>query len=146
MYRFAWMLILAGLFAAVGCERKPADRMLGAVVSEDVRPDAGQAVPRVSEDSKRIKAEFQKNLEARLNEMDGKLSQLRDKGRNLEGAAKASWDQKMAELDVKRDTARAKLEKVVRSSDKDWKKFQKEAELAWDDLERTFQDAEKEFR
>ncbi|MGO8753126.1 MAG: hypothetical protein ACLQNE_44860 [Thermoguttaceae bacterium] len=35
MYRFVWMLMLAGLLAASGCEQKPADRTPGKVTSGD---------------------------------------------------------------------------------------------------------------
>jgi uncharacterized protein YicC (UPF0701 family) len=102
-----------------------------------------QAVKTVSEEYKREKAEFQKKIENHLNELDPKINKLREKGRNLQTAAKADWDQKMAELDVKMDTARAKLAKVVRSSADGWKDFQKDAETASDDLDRAFDQASR---
>jgi hypothetical protein len=102
-----------------------------------------RAVKTVSEDYKRAKAEFQKKIENHLNELDPKIYTLREKGRNLQTAAKANWDQKMAELDVKMDTARAKLAEVVRSSADSWKDFQKEAETASDDLDRAFDQASR---
>jgi hypothetical protein len=102
-----------------------------------------QAVKTVSEDYKRAKAEFQKKIENHLNELDSKIYNLREKGRNLQTAAKDTWDQKMAELDVKMDTARAKLAEVVRSSADGWKDFRKEAETASDDLDRAFDQASR---
>ena len=102
-----------------------------------------QAVKTVSEDYKRAKAEFQKKIENHLNELDSKIYKLRETGRNLQTAAKANWDQKMAELDVKMDTARAKLAEVVRSSADGWKDFQKGAEMASDDLDRAFDQASR---
>ena len=150
MSRFVWMLMLAGLFAALGCERKPADRTPGKitsedvrrdrtpekvtpedlrrdqmpekvtseevrrdrmperVTSEDVRRDAGHAVRTAAEYSRQTKEEFQKNLDARLKELDAKIATFREKGRNLKDEAKANWDRKMAELELKRDAARVR--------------------------------------
>jgi TolA-binding protein len=139
------MLMLAGLFSALGCEQKPADRTPGKVTSEDVRHDAGQAVKTAAEYSQQTKKEFQKNLEARLNELDAKIAKLREKGRNLKDKAKANWDQKMAELETKRKAASAKLAEVGHSSAEAWKDVQKGAQSAWDDLDKAFRDAAKEF-
>ena len=89
MSRLVWILMLAGLFAPIGCERKPADRTPGKVTSEDVRRDAGQAVKTAGEYSEQTKEEFQKKLEAQLNELDAKIAKLREKGRDLKDQAKA---------------------------------------------------------
>lgn len=107
---------------------------------EATRVDAGQIAY-----NKQMKAEFQKKLEAKLDELDGKIVMLRAKGNNLEGAAKDSWDQKMAELDVKRDTALAKLNKAVNSSAEAWDDAKREAETARDDLEQAFLATQKAF-
>jgi LPS O-antigen subunit length determinant protein (WzzB/FepE family) len=139
------MLMLAGLFAAIGCERKPADRTPGKVTSEDVRRDAGQAVNTAGEFSRQTKEEFQKNLDARLKELDAEIAKLREKGRDLKDKAKANWDQKMAELERKRDAARAKLAEVAHSSAEAWKDIQKGAQSAWDELDKAFRDASREF-
>ena len=137
--------MLVGLFVALGCERKPADPTSGKVTSEDVRRDAGQAVKTAAEYSQQTKEEFQKKLEAQLNELDAKIAKLREKGRNLKDKAKADWDQKMAELETKRKAAGAKLDEVGHSSAEAWKDVQKGAQSAWDDLDKAFRDASKEF-
>ena len=145
MSRCVWMLMLAGLLAAIGCEQKPTDRTPGKVTSDDVRRDAGQAVETAAEYSQQTKEEFQKNLDARLNELDAKIVKLREKGRNLKDQAKANWDQKMAELETKRKAASAKLAEVGRSSAEAWKDVQKGAQSAYDDLDKAFRDAAREF-
>ena len=145
MSRFAWMLMLAGLLAAFGCEQKPADRTPGKVTSEDVRRDAGQAVKTAAEFSQQTKEEFQKKLDARLKELDAEIAKLREKGRDLKDEAKANWDQKMADLETKRDAARAKLAEVGHSSAEAWKDVQKGAQSAWDELDKAFRDASREF-
>ena len=142
----AWcVLLLAGLVAVVGCERKPADRTAGKVTSEDVRRDAGQTVNSAVEFSQQAKEEFQKKLDARLKNMDAEIAKLNEKGRDLKGEAKTKWDQKLADLEPKRDAARAKLAEVGKSSAEAWKDVQKGAQSAWDEMDKAFRDASQEF-
>jgi len=145
MSKYVWILMLVGLFAAAGCERKPADRPPKKVTSEDVRGDAGKAVETAAEYSQQAKEEFQKKLETKLDELDAKIDDLREKGRNLKDTAKANWDRKMAELEVKRKAANAKLSELGHSSAEAWKDVRKGAESAYDDLEKAFRDASKQF-
>jgi TolA-binding protein len=145
MARGSFVVMLAGLLAAVGCEREPADRTPGRVTSEDVRRDAGQAINTAVEFSQQAKEEFQKKLDARLKELDAEIAKLREKGRDLKDKAKPNWDQKMADLERKRDAARAKLADVGHSSAEAWKDVQKGAQAAWDELDKAVRDASREF-
>ena len=145
MARFAWMLMLAVLFATLGCERNPAERTHGKVTPEDVRRDAGQAVKTAGEYSQQTKEEFQKKLEVQLNDLDAKIAKLREKGRDLKDEAKVKWDGKMTELEMKREAARTKLDEVGRSSAEAWKDVQKGAQSAWDELDKAFREASGEF-
>ena len=135
--------MLIGMLTAIGCEQKPTDRTSGKVTSEDVRRDAGQAVSTAAEFSQQTKEEFQKKLDGRLKDLDAEIAKLREKGRDLKD--RANWDQKMADLDRKRDAVRAKLVEVGRSSKEAWKDVQKGAQSAWDELDKAFRDASREF-
>ncbi|MGA2061495.1 MAG: hypothetical protein ABSG67_13515 [Thermoguttaceae bacterium] len=145
MARCVWILMLAVLFAAPGCERNPADRTHGNVTPEDVRHDAGQAAKTAAEYSQQTKEEFQKKLEAQLNELDAKIAKLREKGRDMKDEGKVKWDRKMADLEKKRDAARANLAEIGHSSAEAWKDVQKGAQSAWDELDKAFRDASQEF-
>ena len=145
MSRFVSMLMLTGLLAALGCERKPADRTPEKVTSEDVRRDAGQAVETAAEFSQQTKEEFQKKLETQLKESDAEIAKLREKGRELKDDAKAKWEPKLADLEKKRDVARAKLAEVGSASAEAWKDVQKGAQAAWGELDQAFRDASREF-
>jgi hypothetical protein len=138
--------MFAGFLAASGCEQKPTDRAPGKVTSEDVRRDAGQAVDTAAEFSQQSKEEYQKKLDARLQELDAEIAKLKAKGGDLKDDAKARWEQKMAELETKRDAARAKLAEVGHSSAEAWKDVQKGAQSAWDDLDKAVRDAAAEFK
>jgi molecular chaperone GrpE (heat shock protein) len=145
MFRFVWIVVLGGLLAAIGCEQKPADRAPGKVTSEDVRRDAGQAAETAAEYSRQTKEEFEKKLETRLKELDAEIAKLREKGRSLKDKAKADWEQKMTELATKRDAASAKLAEVRDTSGEAWKDVRKGAQSAYDDLDKAFRDASREF-
>jgi hypothetical protein len=143
MSRVVWMLMFAGLFAWSGCEQKLGDRTPGKVTSEDVRRDASQAVNTAAEYSQQTKEEFQKKLATQFDELDDKIVKLREKGRDLKDESKVKWDQKMAELEKKREAARVKLDEVGHSSAEAWKDVQKGAASAWDELDKAFRDASK---
>jgi TolA-binding protein len=145
MSRLLWLLMLAWLLMECGCEQKPAEQTPAKVTSEDVLRDAGQAAKTAAEFSRQTKEEFQKALEARLQELDAEIVKLRGKGGDLKNEAKANWDQEMIELETKRDAARAKLAEVGGASAEAWKDVQKGAQSAWDELEKAFHDAAQEF-
>ena len=145
MARWLCVLMLAGFVADAGCDRKSTDPTPGKVTPEDVRRDAGQAVNTAVEFSQHAKEEFQKKLETRLKGLDEEIAKLREKGRDLRDEAKVNWDRKMADLETKRDAARVKLAEVGHSTAEAWKDAQKGAQSAWDDLDKSFRDASREF-
>ena len=145
MGRCVWVLMLAGLLTAVGCEQQSADPKPGKVTSQDVRRDAGQAVDTAAEFSKQTKEEFQTKLDTRLKELDAEIAKLREKGRDLKDKAKIDRDRKMAELETKRVAARAKLAEVRESSADAWKDVQRGAQSAWDEVDKAFREASREF-
>ena len=145
MCRWMWMLILPGLLTASGCEQKRVEQTPGKVTSDDVRRDAGQAIHSAAEFSQQAKEEFQKSLQARLQELDSEIEKLREKGRDLTDDAQANWDRRMAELETKREAAHAKLDEIAGSSAEAWKDVQKGAQSTWDELDKAFHEAAREF-
>jgi LPS O-antigen subunit length determinant protein (WzzB/FepE family) len=139
------MLMLASLLVVLGCEQKPADRTPEKVTSEDIRRDANQAAETAVEFSQQTKGEFQKKLDTQLKQSDAEIARLREKGSELKDEAKANWERKMANLETKRDAARAKLAEIGASSAEAWKDVQKGAQSAWDELDQAVRDAAKEF-
>ena len=145
MVRGFYVMMLVGFVAATGCEQRSIDPAPKKVTSDDVRRDAGQAAETAVEYSRQTKDEFQKKLDARLKDLDAEVVTLHEKGHALKDEAKAKWDQKMKELETKRDVARAKLAEVRASSAEAWKDVRKGAQSAWDDLDKAFRDASREF-
>ena len=104
-----------------------------------------EPVSTASESSSQSKEEFQKKLDTQLNEMDAEIAKLREKGQDLKNEAKARWAPKMAELETKRDAARVKLTEVGHASAEAWKDARQGAQLAWNELDKAFRDASREF-
>lgn len=145
MVRFCMMLMSVGLVVAIGCERKLGDMTTGKVTSGDVRRDTGQAVETTAVFSEQSKEQFQTKLDARLKESEAEMAKLREKGRDLKDEAKVQWDKTMADLEIKRDAARAKLTEVSKSSGEAWKDVRQGAQSAWAELDKAFRDASSKF-
>lgn len=77
--------------------------------------------------------------------MDVEIAELREKGSGLRDEAKADWDRKMAELEIKREAARVKLAEIGHSSAEAWKDVQQGSQSAWDELDKAFNNAAREF-
>lgn len=147
MFRFGvYSLIFAGLFVAYGCEsKKPVVPSTNRVTSEDVRRDVDKVLDTASEYSQQKKEEFQKDLEAKLAKLEIEVAKLREKGVELKDDVKVNWDQKMAGLETKQKSVRAKLAEVENATAEAWQDVQKGAQSAWEDLDKAIRDAAKEF-
>lgn len=110
-----------------GCDQTPVKPIQENVTSEDVRRDAGHAVETATQFSQQSKDEFQKGLEVRLHDLDAEISKRQEKGRNLTDHPKANWDHRMAELEIKRDAARARLVEIGQASNQAWAEVKKGA-------------------
>ncbi len=143
--RSACVIMFVGIVAVAGCEQQSSAPTSGKVTSEDVLQDAGKAVDTAAEFAQQTKEEFRKKLDARLKELDTEIVKLREKGHDLKDEAKVKWDQKLAELEAKRDAARVKLAEAADSSAEAWKDLQKGVQSAWDDMDKAFAEASREF-
>jgi TolA-binding protein len=139
------LLVLSGSLMIYGCDQKTADPTSTNATSEDVRRDVSKAADTVTEFSQQTKEEFQNSLDLRLKEMEAEIAKLQLKGHDLKDQAKTSWDQKIAELEAKREEALAKLAEVGRSSAEAWKDVEKGAKSAWAELDKALREASSEF-
>ena len=140
-----FILLIAAIALATGCDQSATTPPSRTVTSDDVRRDAGNAVDTAAEFAKQTKEEYQSKLDLRLAELDEEIVMLRERGNQLKDDTKVRWEQKLAELEVKREAARVKLAEVKESSAEAWKDVQKGAQSAWDELDKAFQEASSEF-
>ena len=145
MSRFIWTLMVGLVFLASGCEPKPVNPTPGNVTPDDVRQDVGKALDTTAKSAEQTKGDFQRNLSARINELEAEIAKLREQGRDFKDETKSSWDRMVADLETKRDAARVKLDEIGQSSEAAWKDIQKGAQSAWDDLDKAFHEASSKF-
>ena len=77
--------------------------------------------------------------------MDTAIAQLREKGLALKDEARTRWNERMADLEAKREAARNKLEELGSSTGEAWMRLQEGAQAAWDDAQKAVQEASQEF-
>lgn len=144
MSRFVRLLMLAALLGGAGCERKPSESKPGKVSSEDVRRDVNEALKTTAEYSAQAKEDFEKKLATQISDLDMKIAELREKGRDLSGDAKAEWDKNVAGLEADRKVLSEKLVDVQKAVGDAWKDVQEGSQSAWDDMKRARPDTSKE--
>ncbi len=150
MGRLFFALLVSGLLTTIGCNPKPTNSRLGsdepsAVTVDDVKRDAAAALETTTAYSQQSKDELVKAMKVQLSIMDANIEKLRLKGQGLASDAKANWDQKMSELEVKRKSANVKLTEIESSTAEAWSDVERGTQAAWEELKQAFQNASNEF-
>ena len=150
MIRFCLIGCITSLLAFSGCTEKQEGTAVTAgkpsvVTREDVDREAEESRDTTAAYSQQNKDKLVKELKDQLATMDENIAKLRVKGEALASDAKASWDLKMAELDLKRKSANEKLVEIESSTAKAWSDVEQGARSAWEDLKGAFQAASDEF-
>jgi malate synthase len=83
------------------------------------------------------RAEFRRDLEVRLEQLDQKIGQVEDRARHAKDDARPKIDALVKELREKRQRAADKLRDVSNATDDSWDRFKVDAKAAVDDLGET---------
>ena len=136
MLRSSWLVSAAAVasLTASGCSQPPVEHMVDKVTAEDVRRAATQ-----------VKEEFAMRLKSKLADMDTEIAKLHEKGLALKDEARTRWDATMANLKAKRDALRKQVDELGQSTGAAWERLEEGAQSAWDDLQKAYQEASKEF-
>ena len=147
MLRSSWLLCAAVVasFGLSGCSEPPVEHTVRKVTTEDVRRDTEKAVDTATKAAAQAKEDFETRLKASLADMDTGIAKLAEKGRDLKDEAKTRWNEKMENLKAKQEAARKKLDELGTSTGAAWVRLEKGAQSAWDDLQKAFKEASKEF-
>ena len=145
MPRSSWSLCTAVLVSSTGCTPPPAEHTVRKVIPEDVERDTAKAMDTVTKAATQAKEDFEMRLKSGLADMDAGIAKLQEKGLALKDEAKARWTEKMADLKAKQEAARKEVEELGKSTGEAWERVEKGAQAAWDDLQKAFQEASKEF-
>jgi predicted nucleic acid-binding Zn-ribbon protein len=147
MLRSLWLLSAAVVasFGFSGCAQPPVEHTVRKVAPEDVQRDTAKAVDTVTKAATQAKEDLETRLKSSLADMDADIAKLQEKGLALKDEAKARWNEKMADLKTKQEAARKKVEELGKSTGEAWERLEEGAQAAWDDVQKAFQEASKEF-
>lgn len=142
--------VVTGLCISVGCTETQKETPVSAakpsvVTREDVDRAAKESQETTAAYSQQNKDKLVKELKDQLATMDENIAKLRVKGEGLAEDAKARWNIRMAELDLKRKAASEKLGEIESSTARAWSDVERGARSAWEDLKSAFQNASNEF-
>ena len=101
----------------------------------NTREEAGEASREVGAAANQDRIEYQRRMEARLDDMDRKIEEMKREASQATGAAKQKWDREVAELEDERREARAKYNEMRNSADAQWENFKDGVSNAVDKLE-----------
>jgi Skp family chaperone for outer membrane proteins len=132
-------------FGFSGCAQPPVEHTVRKVAPEDVQRDTAKAVDTVTKAATQAKEDLETRLKSSLADMDAEITKLQEKGLALKDEAKARWNEKMADLKTKQEAARKKVEELGKSTGEAWERLEAGAQAAWDDVQKAFQEASKEF-
>jgi DNA repair exonuclease SbcCD ATPase subunit len=93
-----------------------------------------------SDKKKAEKEEFQKQAEAKLNELNKKMDELKNKGEKATDEIKAQIKEQMEELKKKQEAANKKLQELKSAGTDAWEKLKSETNKALDDMEKLYND------
>jgi hypothetical protein len=150
MKRTLFLILAAGSFFNVGCNPDSTPPKSGtekpvAVTMDEVKRDASETLKSATAYSQQQKNKLVNDLKAELVIMDAKIAELRNKGSELTSEAKIKWDQKIADLNDKRQVVTEKLTEVQNSTAEAWNDVEKGVQSAWAELKKAFQNASSEF-
>jgi hypothetical protein len=145
MRRSSWLLSAAVLMSCAGCAEPPVEHTVRKVTAEDVRRDTEKAADTATKAATQAKEDFERRLKSGLADMDAEIAKLREKGLALKDEAKTRWNERMADLKAKQEAARKTLDELGTSTGEAWGHLEKGAQSAWDDLQKAFKEASKEF-
>jgi len=147
MLRSSWLVSAAAVafFTASGCSQPPVEHTVDKVTAEDVRRDTSKAVDTATMAATQVKEEFAMRLKSKLADMDTEIAKLHEKGLALKDEARTRWDATMADLKAKRDALRKQADELGQSTGAAWERLEEGAQSAWDDLQKAYQEASKEF-
>lgn len=93
-----------------------------------------------------MKDDYQQKLEAKLEEWNAELDKLRAKAKGAEADAEREINKEVAQLEERRERARARLEELRAASDDAWHDFKAGAERAFDEMSEAVRQAVARFR
>ena len=115
------------------------------VTSEKVKKEAKKAYETAVEYSKQQKDEFQRKMQARLDEYGQRIEELQAKTEKMSAEVKAKLNRRIEDLQTRQEAAEERLAQLKSSSSKAWAEIKEGLDQAMKDLEQAYEDASSQF-
>jgi hypothetical protein len=126
-------LALSAAFLSFGCSGSTPAAVSNAKEKIGEAADATAAAAKVKRD------EFARDMQKKLDELDGKYKALEQRAAEAKGDAKKDLDEKVKVVKAKRDAAVKKLDEMKESSHDRWEKVKDGVGSAFEDLKKVFE-------
>jgi uncharacterized phage infection (PIP) family protein YhgE len=136
------VFLLAALLAACG----RSDQTTGTVTASDVKKESREAAETAAEYSRQQYQAFMQQAKSKLDDIDRRIQQLRDKGELLQGQAQEAARAELQKLQQDRGAIREKMQTLEKSGAEAWKDMQAGVKSAMDRLDQAVDRAAREFK
>ena len=147
MKRFLVLLVCMGVMVLAGCggKEEPAETKKP-VTMEGVKKETGEATQTAEAYTRQQMDEYRQRVQAKLEDFDKKLDEMRAKTEKMKKEARAEMEQQMTELRKKREEAAKELEKMQSESGKAWEDIKTGLDSALDEMDKAYQQAASRFK
>lgn len=90
--------------------------------------------------------EFIEKMKERLDDLDEKIAELKQKGKKFEGEARKEYENRLHDLREKRRELKRKLDETRAAGEEKWQQVKDEAEHAWKALGNSFNYFKSHFK
>jgi TolA-binding protein len=131
----AFALLSVALFlSACGKQDKPVVEEQTEVSIETVKEETKEALEAAKAYTLQQKQEYQEKAEAKLDEIDITIAQLKGRAEKASDEAKTKLDAQVEELQKKQEAAREKLQELESAGAEKWEDLKSDMDAAIDDL------------
>ncbi|MDX9903379.1 MAG: hypothetical protein RB288_04805 [Bacteroidales bacterium] len=92
------------------------------------------------------KENYQKKIEAQLDEWRADIDRLRAKAKNATAETKLKYQDNIDKLEMKMDEGKSKLKDIKESSGEAWESIKEGADSIWDTMKATFAEVRDKLR
>jgi len=144
----AWMLAVLLVVNGVsfGQQEEKASPQEEKVSPEAVKKQTEQALDTAKKYTLQQKEEYQKKVEAELNDLSNRIAQLKDKAAGLKGDALKALETHTADLKDKQKIAQDKLKQFEASSAQAWQDLKAGVENSLKDLKKAYESIVEELK
>jgi len=115
------------------------------VSSGDVKKETREAYETAVQYTKQQKEEFQRKVQAKLDEYRKRIYELQVEAEEMSAQMKANMNRRIKDLEAKREAAEEKLTQLESASGKAWAEIKEGLDQAVKDLGQAYEDARSQF-